>query len=203
LRQTTGAGTFKTFGQKTLRRNFACLPPAMLPRTNFPPSPVRVAAAASLFEPRLRRNLDKTLLLAVGLLLSIGLLAIHAAVWNKDGGTRILLRQGMYYGVGLALMALVASRDYRNFGRWAGLLYFANLALLIFVLVAGAEARGAARWIRLPIPGMDFKLQPSEFAKIAIILTLSWYVARLGPRIREPLVLGKTLLMSASRCSSS
>jgi rod shape determining protein RodA len=147
-----------------------------------------------MIEARLRKNIDTTLLLAVGLLMAIGLLAIHAAVWNRPGGGGTVLRQGLYYGVGLVLMGWVATRDYRQVGRWAGILYAANLVLLLIVFFAGHEARGAARWIKMPIPGMDFKLQPSEFAKIAIILTLGSYVASLGGRIRELPTLLRTLL---------
>ncbi len=145
-------------------------------------------------EPHLRKNIDATLLWAVGLLMLSGLAAIHAAVWNRPGGTGILLRQGLYYLLGIVLMAYVASRDYRNVPRLAGFLYWGNLALLLIVLVVAPDTRGAARWIRLPIPGVDFKLQPSEFAKVVIILTLANYVVLLGPRIREPLSLLKTLL---------
>jgi rod shape determining protein RodA len=68
------------------------------------------------------------------------------------------------------------------------------LLFLLIVLFAAPNTRGAARWIHLPIPGMDFKLQPSEFAKICLLLTLSNYVAYLGARIREPVTLAKTLV---------
>ena len=151
-------------------------------------------AVASLFDPRQRKNIDTTLLLALGALLAVGLVAIHAAVWNRPTGTMTVVRQALYDVVGLALMVFVASRDYRNFPRYATIFYVVNLLLLGAVLVFAPDVKGAARWIRLPIPGMDFKLQPSEFAKICIILTLAGYVARLGPRIREPLPLLGTLV---------
>jgi rod shape determining protein RodA len=91
-------------------------------------------------------------------------------------------------------MVVVASRDYRNVPRYVPLLYGVNLALLLAVELFGDSTKGAARWIKLPIPGMDFKLQPSEFAKIITILTLSVYVSRLGPRIKEFPTLIKTLV---------
>jgi rod shape determining protein RodA len=148
----------------------------------------------TLIEPRLRKNIDRSLLLAVALLMIVGLVAIHAATWNTRSGLGPTLRQGVYFAVGLALMAWVASRDYSHVPRIASFLYWGNLLLLVLVLVAAPDTRGAARWIRLPIPGMDFKLQPSEFAKISIILTLSSYLTRLGPRIQELPTLLKTLL---------
>jgi rod shape determining protein RodA len=139
----------------------------------------------TLIEPRLRKNIDRTLLLAVTLLMLIGLLAIHAATRSYSSGLHTVLRQAAYFGIGLVLMVYVASRDYSQAPRIAPFLYVLNLLLLVAVLLFSPEVKGAARWIRLPIPGMDFKLQPSEFAKVAIILTLSSYVASLGERIRE------------------
>ncbi len=168
--------------------------------------PLRITTAASLSTPgknassplagagQVWRGLDAALLFSVLALLGVGLVAIHAATWNRAGGNATLLRQGFYDVVGLVLLAVVAARDYRQIPRWASLLYGAMLLLLLIVLFAAPNTRGAARWIHLPIPGMDFKLQPSEFAKVGIILTLSNYVAHLGARIREPVALAKTLV---------
>jgi rod shape determining protein RodA len=144
-------------------------------------------------EPRLRKNIDRYLLLAVALLMAASLLAIHAATWNTRAGAGPALRQGVYFAVGLVLMGLVAARDYANVPRIAGFLYWGNLAVLALVLLFAPDVKGAARWIHLPIPGMDVKLQPSEFAKVSVILTLSGYVAGFGARIRELPVLLKTL----------
>jgi rod shape determining protein RodA len=148
----------------------------------------------NLLDPRLRRNIDRTLLLSVAAIMAFSLLTIHYATVLQSGTWMTVIRQGLYFGVGLGLMVLVATRDYNNVHRWTPVLYWGNLLLLFIVRFAGHEAKGAARWIKLPIPGMDFKLQPSEFAKICIILTLSVYVASLGPRIREFPTLLKTLV---------
>jgi rod shape determining protein RodA len=64
------------------------------------------------------------------------------------------------------------------------------LLLLVAVLFRDEATKGAARWI--PLPG-GFKLQPSEFAKIALILTLSAHLVRVGGRIREMRTLLGTL----------
>lgn len=150
----------------------------------------------ALFEPRLRRQIDRLLLVAVGLLMLISLLAIREATVSNPrvASWATVARQAAYFVVGLGVMGFVAARDYHNIRRFTPFLYWGNLLLLLFVKFAGHEAKGAARWIRLPIPGMDFKLQPSEFAKICIILTLAVYVASLGTRIREFPTLIKTLI---------
>jgi rod shape determining protein RodA len=139
----------------------------------------------TLIEPRLRRNIDWILLLAVGLLMVFSLTAIRFATATQANSWMVVLRQGMYFAVGVGLMLFFATRDYTTVSRAAPILYIVNLLLLLAVELFAPEVKGSARWIRLPIPGMDFKLQPSEFAKVILIITLSAYVARLGPRIRQ------------------
>jgi rod shape determining protein RodA len=146
-----------------------------------------------LIEPRLRKNIDRTLLLAVVALMALSLVTIHNA--TLTGGTWApVVRQGAYFVAGLALMIWAAARDYSGTRRYALVFYYLNLFVLIVVLKFSHGVKGASRWIALPIPGMDFKLQPSEFAKICLILTLSAYVIRLGPKIREFPSLMKTLV---------
>jgi rod shape determining protein RodA len=148
----------------------------------------------SLLEPRLRRNIDWLLLLAVFLLMVLSLTAIRFATFNQPNSWMVVLRQGLYFIVGLGLMAFVGSRDFSAIGRAAPFLYGINVALLLAVLLFSPEIKGSARWIPLPIPGMDFKLQPSEFAKLIIIITLSTYVAKVGANIRRFPILLLSLL---------
>ena len=145
-------------------------------------------------EPRLRKNLDLPLLFGVAVLMAISLATVHFATLHQAGSWATVGRQAAYFAVGIVLMFYVAGRDYSHVRRFAPLLYSTNLFLLFLVRFAGHATKGAARWIKLPIPGMDFKLQPSEFAKVCVILTLSCYVASLGPRIRRFPELLKTLL---------
>lgn len=147
----------------------------------------------TLIEPRLRKNLDKTLLLAVAVLMGFSLLTIHNATLMQ-GGWMPVIRQGFYFLVGIGLMVWAASKDYAGVARYAPAFYWVNIVLLLIVLKFSHGVKGASRWISLPIPGMDFKLQPSELAKICIILTLAAYVVRLGPKIREFPSLMKTLV---------
>lgn len=136
-------------------------------------------------QPRLRRNIDWLLLLAVILLMGFSLLAIRCATASQANSWMVVARQGAYFAVGLGLMAFVGTRDYRQISQASGILYAVNLLLLIAVILFAPEVKGAARWIKLPIPGLDFKIQPSEFAKIITIITLSTFVARIGPRISQ------------------
>ena len=74
-------------------------------------------------------------------------------------GMGLALRQGVYFAVGLLVCGAVASRDYANLPRYVPYLYGLNIVLLLVVEFFSPEVKGAARWIKLPIPGMDFKLQ--------------------------------------------
>lgn len=145
-------------------------------------------------EPRLRKNIDSVLLLGVAALMAMSLTTIHFATLHQNGSLATVARQAGYFAVGLGLMGWVASRDYAHVRRFVPFLYWGNVFLLVVVRLAGHSAKGASRWIKVPIPGINFELQPSEFAKICVILTLSCYVASLGTRIRELPQLLKTLL---------
>jgi rod shape determining protein RodA len=67
--------------------------------------------------------------------------------------------------------------------------YWVTVVLLVVVLVMGAKVYGARRWIDLG----PFKLQPSEFAKIAFILALGNFLSRPVDELRRPLLFWKAL----------
>jgi len=78
-------------------------------------------------------------------------------------------RQMGRFGIGLALMFVIALVDIRFWKRYALFMYLVGLALLGAVEIAGSIGMGAQRWLDLGF----FRLQPSEFMKIAVILTLA------------------------------
>ena len=80
-------------------------------------------------------------------------------------------RQMLRFSVGLALMLAIALVDVRFVFRYAYLMYFAALALLIAVEIVGSSGMGAQRWIDLKV----IQLQPSELMKVAILLALARY----------------------------
>jgi rod shape determining protein RodA len=72
-------------------------------------------------------------------------------------------------GFGLVLALLITRSNYQNLLRFHWYLYGANIAMLAAVMFLGASAKGAQRWIYIG----PFNFQPSEFAKIALIITLA------------------------------
>ena len=75
----------------------------------------------------------------------------------------------IFAAVGFVLMLVIALIDYINFKNWAVYLYIFNLFLLGLILVVGEAEKGAMRRIQLGI----FELQPSEIAKLIMIVVLA------------------------------
>lgn len=72
-------------------------------------------------------------------------------------------------GIGLVLALIVARWRYENLMQWHWIIYGINSFLLIVVDFFGHSAKGAQRWINIA----GFNFQPSEFAKLALIITLA------------------------------
>jgi rod shape determining protein RodA len=111
------------------------------------------------------------ILLAAGLL-ATGLTFIYSASWRGEetGIVGAWFSKQIWWaalgaGVALALVAI----DYRFWIRQAWWFYLASLVLLLLVLVAGKKVYGAYRWLVV----FGVPVQPSEFAKVALVLVLA------------------------------
>jgi rod shape determining protein RodA len=100
------------------------------------------------------------------------------------------IRQSLYALVGIALMLAVARVDYSRFREIRVGIYSLMIASICLVLMFGAAARGSSRWIELPY----FRFQPSELAKLLLIVALAGFVIE---RTRRGSPLGQTLRMLA------
>ena len=125
------------------------------------------------------RHLDPTLLISALALTAFGNLMVYSASSSRlrDQGLspRYLLNRQMTFSlIGLAVMVVVATFNYRRLRAWAFPLYLGGLALLIAVLSPlGASAKGAQRWINVGF----FQLQPSEFMKLAVLVALAYFLS--------------------------
>jgi rod shape determining protein RodA len=86
-----------------------------------------------------------------------------------------LKKAALWAFLGLILMFLTALIDYRRIRRWAPVLYGLSLLLLLAVLAVGQSVNGAKAWIALP---GGFQVEPSEFAKLGLILIAAWLLSR-------------------------
>ncbi|MDE0334826.1 MAG: FtsW/RodA/SpoVE family cell cycle protein, partial [Defluviicoccus sp.] len=127
------------------------------------------AAGDSLSLRRRLALLNWPLVVLLCLVAGVGVAMLYSA---GDGSWEPwAARQVMRFGVALVLMLAVALVDLRFWLRHAYTIYFAAVALLVAVEVAGATGMGAQRWIDLGV----VRLQPSELMKIALILGLARY----------------------------
>ena len=123
-----------------------------------------------MFDRRLLRNFDWLLLILVCTIVAVSLLIITSTTINITGDPLYFAkRQLIRFAVGFVAMLFILSIDYTYFFRLAPIMYLAIVAMLVAVLFIGSKGGGAQRWIDLGF----FELQPSEFAKLGIIISLA------------------------------
>jgi cell division protein FtsW len=113
-------------------------------------------------------------------LLALGIVMLYSASMTRAGG-QLFLMQLTWCGVGLAACVVATCMDYRWLKKIAWVLVLLAVILLALVLVPGiGEYRGGARrWFNFEkIHLGKFLFQPSEFAKIALIIGLAWYAEK-------------------------
>lgn len=125
------------------------------------------------------RHLDPTLLLVTLLLAGYGALMVFSATVHRQEAAGLdphlfVKRQIAYLIAGVVVLLLLSSFDYRHLRTFAPFIYGATLLALILVLTPlGDVSKGAQRWIDFGF----FQAQPSELAKVAVIVTLAAFFA--------------------------
>ncbi|HDZ60042.1 MAG TPA: hypothetical protein ENH44_04560, partial [Actinobacteria bacterium] len=122
------------------------------------------------------RHFDYALLAAVAGLVIYGMVIIYSATHADPD-----LPSSFYYvklqtvaaALGALLMAVIAFTDYRGLRRYRTHIYVSVLAIVMLVYIVGSAAQGSQRWINLGV----FNLQPSEMAKIGMVVVLAAYLA--------------------------
>ncbi len=119
---------------------------------------------------------DKTLLIVVAFLVIIGFLAIFSATAPKcldEGGNpaQFLFKQFICFIAGFFAMKFFMNYDYKKLASWNGIVIAVILLSLVLVdfTPLGVMVNGAKRWMNIA----GFQLQPSEFAKPAVVLLLA------------------------------
>ena len=142
------------------------------------------------------RKFDYTLLTALFLLVITGLVILYStSAYNGD----VKFHDSFYYLkkqvfatlLGIAGMFVVANMDYHVWRHFAVLGYLTAILLSVAVLFIGDEINGSKRWLSLG----PLSFQPSEFAKVALILFLAQMVTKNVKDIGKMRTMMKIMLM--------
>lgn len=115
------------------------------------------------------RSVDPILLVTSLALTAFGILAVYVA--GTDDREGYALNQTLGFVIGLPGAVPLALLDYRRLKGYLPLLYGVTIVMLLAVTVVGASAKGAQRWIDIgPV-----QVQPSEFAKLLVVVVLAGY----------------------------
>jgi len=144
---------------------------------------------------RLWRSFDWVLLGTTVLLIVFGISMISSATRGTEDLANLWQRQTLLAVSGLALMLVVAAFDYRFYENLHRFLYILAVSLLVLVLAVGEISQGVQRWL-----GAN-AIQPSEFAKIVVIIGLARLLSGHEHELKSPryllLSLGYVLLPAA------
>ena len=119
----------------------------------------------------------------------VGLLAVYSsslayAIQQFDDPNYYVVRQALWAVLGFGAMLALSRLDYRRLASWSPLLMLGTLAMVALTLVPGIglEINGARRWLAVgPLPAV----QPSELAKLALIIYTAAWLATRGDRLSQ------------------
>lgn len=140
-----------------------------------------------MFKQYKLRNFKFILVMYVAVLNIIGILLIGSAKESVQG------KQIFGMVMGLAVMLVVSLIDYNFILRFSWAIYGFMTGILLLVMIAGKNAGGAQRWFEIG----GFRFQPSELAKILIILFFASYFMRHEEKLNTPKVLLSSFLLAA------
>lgn len=125
------------------------------------------------------KYIDYTLLLMIICILGFGLVMLYStsaynATLKFGSSIYYLKRQAMSAGLGFVLLYICVKLDYHFFAKFAGVAYFLATVLCLAVNFVGTSSHGSSRWLNIA----GFSFQPSELAKVAVILYLATVISK-------------------------
>ena len=136
---------------------------------------------------RFFKNFDWILLVSALLLLGFGFAIIYSTTFSIAGGSEAL-QQIFFASIGLVGLVLIAKMDYRSLKSYSGILYVITIVMLVSTRFLGSARLGATRWISIGF----FQFQPSELAKVFMIIVMAKFFAEHVEVMNKP----KTILKS-------
>lgn len=138
-----------------------------------------------IVERRFAKRIDYGMIALVLALFGVGCVAIYSATRSivPTDPFYLVKRQLMWGGVSFFAFCFMMFTDYRVWQKWAPVIYVVNMLLLLGVLFTARVIGGSQRWYRIGGIG----IQPSEFAKLAVIITVARFLQQRDAR--DPKVL--------------
>jgi cell division protein FtsW len=135
-----------------------------------------------------KKRFDYILLIVALGLVAVGIVMVYSTsaiiAGDRFGDPYYFLRrQALYAAIGFALMILAMFLPYENLKRFAYPIFAVSVLFLIAVLIPGIghRAGGAMRWLKI----QTYSFQPSEFAKLGLIIFLAYLLAKKEEKIRS------------------
>lgn len=148
-----------------------------------------------MLERRLLSNVPWGMVALIITISLMGLTAVYSATYSASGPSSLFTKQIVWICLGIAVMFAALIPDYHTVGRYAYVLYALSIFFLILVALVGRTGMGAQRWLPLG----PFAFQPSELAKLSLVLALARYFAedprRGGYELRDLVVPGIMVLI--------
>ncbi len=134
------------------------------------------------------RKFDFVLFIAVLILILFGLVMIYSAssIWAEykfHDSFKYVKQQALFIGIGIVLLLAVAKVDYRLYYKKTNLILGICLLLLVLVLIPGIGTirNGSQSWFGIG----SFGVQPSEFAKLGLIIFTAKYLTKNEKYLKE------------------
>lgn len=125
---------------------------------------------------------DLTIWVVLILLSLASLLFVYGSIsplaFRYSGGNTLqyLFKQGFMLSIGMFMVYWVHNRNFKLFAKFAEVLYWVSVALLLFTLLKGTNINNANRWLTIPIINQNF--QTSDLAKISLIIYVARYLSQ-------------------------
>ncbi len=120
------------------------------------------------------KKFDWLLFSSVIILALTGILFIYSSQLRTGNAALLVVKQSTAFAIGFACMLLVINIRYEVYAGYTKFFYFFSLFLLVIVLIFGTTIRGSRSWFDFG----KFSIQPSEIAKISIILYLAGFIQK-------------------------
>lgn len=142
---------------------------------------------------QLLKRYDWVFTVSVIFLLAIGISILYSTTLNMAGGSGEALKQLVYASIGLILFFLASKFDYTFLKKFSGIFYVIMVLLLVSLFFYGKTAMGATRWIDLGF----FQIQPSEIAKLLMVVVMAKYFSEHHEVMDKPKHVFKSLVFMA------